>query len=464
MSEWWKRRPLKVRLASWFAVVCCGVLFSLVPFIYLWIEHRLYADLDQQLKVDWDLVEAHLERSPGHGIRWRADSPATPDSPGYAGTSFDVWAKGDLIMDHVSTDEVRIEQVPQGAGGEVSDFYSVVSPLGTHVRVMERSCVVDEERAILRVFRDISGVHRNLKQIVSAFAIGAPVAALLVAIGGYLMVSRMLRPVSAMVEQAERITSESLSERLPNPNPHDEVGRLADVFNGTLGRLEDSFESLKQFTADASHELRTPLTALRTVGEVALREEGDVAVLCETIGSMLEEAQRLNDLIDSLLLLARGDSEQQLAIEAVELAGFVEQLHEWVDVLAAEKGQVIETEVDLELSLRTDPRLLRHALSNLLHNAVFYSPEQSTIRISAERRGLELFIAVCDEGPGIAPEDQKKIFERFYRVDKARSREGGGFGLGLAIAQMSVQRLGGRLELKSEFGHGSRFQIILPAF
>ena len=144
------------------------------------------------------------------------------------------------------------------------------------------------------------------------------------------------------------------------------------------------------------------------------------------------------------------------------MRAFVEQISEWVEVLAAEKGQSIEIKVDRALALDTDPRLLRHALSNLLHNAVFYSYADSTIQISAWVEHGELSIEVSDEGPGIAADFQKKIFERFFRIDKARSREGGGFGLGLAIVQLSVERLGGRVDLISELGKASRFRIILP--
>ncbi len=463
MRDWWQRRSLRFRLAGWFAAVCSVILLGLVPFVYLLIEYRLFVDLDHQLQVDWDLVIAHLEASPEGGVQWRADSPATPDSPGYAGTSFDVWASDELVMDHAADEGIQVLSHPPVTKSIAPDFYLIKNDVGLQIRIMEQICVVDEREAILRVFRNVAGVHRTLNQIVISFIFGAPLAAFLAALGGYVMAGRMLRPLNAMAEQAEGITSESLGQRLPNPNPHDEIGRLAGVFNDTLERLESSFESLKQFTADASHELRTPLTALRAVGEVALREPGDIHALRDTIGSMLEEAQRLNDLIDSLLMLARGDVNQHpLQVEPVNLVSFIDPIHEWVEVLAAEKQQRIEIEVDRDLVVNTDPRLLRHALSNLLHNAVFYSDEATCIKISAFDRDANTIIEVVDAGAGIAPEYQEKIFERFFRIDKARSRDGGGFGLGLAIAQLSVKRLGGRIELVSEIGQGSRFQIILP--
>jgi signal transduction histidine kinase len=185
-------------------------------------------------------------------------------------------------------------------------FYTVALENKLPVRVIERPARLEQQNVIVRVFRDESGLHRTLREILVGFALGVPLAALLSALGGYLMAGRTLAPLGAMAEQARRITSESLSQRLPNPNPHDELGQLAAVFNQTLQRLRDSFDALKRFTADASHELRTPLTALCTVGEVGLREADDPGALRETISSMLEEAQRLKDLADSLLLLARG--------------------------------------------------------------------------------------------------------------------------------------------------------------
>lgn len=329
---------------------------------------------------------------------------------------------------------------------------------------MELPAWIGGRAVTLRVSRDESGLHRTLREILIGFALNVPLVALLSALGGYVMAGRMLKPVSAMAEQARQITSESLSQRLPNPNPHDELGQLAAVFNQTLQRLENSFESLKRFTADASHELRTPLTALRTVGEVALRDAEDAKALRETVGSMLEEAQRLNDLIDSLLVLARIESGRSpLHLETVRLDELISEVSDSVSVLATEKGQKIELADESEVIVSADRLLLRHAVMNILHNAIRYSPPGTKVLLRCFRRDDHAIIEIADEGPGVAPEHQQKIFERFYRIDKARSRAEGGAGLGLAIAKLSVGQLGGSIELESEAGKGSRFRIILPA-
>ncbi len=266
-----------------------------------------------------------------------------------------------------------------------------------------------------------------------------------------------------MERQACHITSESLSERLPNPNPHDELGRLATVFNETLARLEASFAELQRFTADASHELRSPLTALRAVGEVALRGGDDPAMLRETVGSMLEEAQRLTDLVDALLTLARMDAAKTaVARETVDIAALLGEVRDQFDLLAADKQQAIAITCDAQLSTEADRTLLRLALVNLVHNAIQHSPPGTRIAVSAARRASGLELAVRDDGPGIPDELHAKVFERFFRIDKARSRAEGGVGLGLAIAKQAVERNGGRIEIESASGRGSVFRLLLP--
>ncbi len=465
MRSWWQRRSLKLRLAVWFTVVASGIMLGLTPVVYVLIERRLHVELDHQLRIDWNLIEAHLELSDSGGIQWKKGSPATPSSPGYADSWFDVWSGEELLLNHWPAHVASVMHTPRPPKNQAQTFYSIELDQSLPARTLEKPARIGGRDVTLRVFRDKSGLRRTLREILIGLALGVPLAALLAALGGYLMAGRTLKPISAMAEQARQITSESLGQRLPNPNPHDELGQLAAVFNQTLQRLENSFESLKRFTADASHELRTPLTALRTVGEVALREEaGDAKALRETVGSMLEEAQRLNDLIDTMLLLARVESgRSSLHCEPVRGDELIREVCESVDVLAAEKQQTVEVVGDPGVVVSADRLLLRHAVMNILHNAIRYSPAGTKVLVRCFHSGTQAIVEIADEGPGIAPEHHQKIFERFYRIDKARSRSEGGAGLGLAIAKLSVEQLGGSIELASEVGKGSRFQIILPA-
>jgi signal transduction histidine kinase len=240
-------------------------------------------------------------------------------------------------------------------------------------------------------------------------------------------------------------------------NPHDELGQLASVFNQTLQRLENSFAELKRFTADASHELRTPLTALRAVGEVALSEDDHPA-----INSMLEEAERLQELIDSLLALARMEGgKTEVNFGTLEIGGLLEEVRDSLQILASEKKQTIRLLETLAIKATGDRVLLRQALFNIVHNAIRYAPAAALISLQASLKDDKAVITVSDTGPGISPEHHTKIFERFYRVDRARSRSEGGHGLGLAIAKWAVERQGGHIELESAPGHGATFRIYL---
>ncbi len=236
MKTWWQRRSLKLRLAVWFTAVASGILLGLTPVVYWLIERRLHVEFDHQLRIDWHLIEAHLEADAAGRIRWRAESPAAPDSPGYAATWFDVWSGKEALLRHWPTHGALIEQPPQTATDQAHPFYTVTLNNGLPARTLEQPARIGGSDVTLRVFRDESGLHRTLREILIGFALGVPVAALLAAVGGFVMARRTLKPISEMAEQARRITSESLDQRLPNPNPHDELGQLATVFNATLQR------------------------------------------------------------------------------------------------------------------------------------------------------------------------------------------------------------------------------------
>jgi signal transduction histidine kinase len=254
-----------------------------------------------------------------------------------------------------------------------------------------------------------------------------------------------------------------INEKPPRPLPAELQG-LAALLRREAQKRDELLQELRRFTADASHELRTPLTALRTVGEVALRtSNGDPAALRDTIGSMLEETQRMNALVERLLRLARVESEV-LAIHPrrVRLSPYLTVLWDSVGVLAEEKNIRLHLECSRELELTTDDTLLGDAITNLLHNAIRHAPSESVITLSARDHGDSVVLEVSDQGPGVPREHQARIFERFYRVDAARSHDRDGFGIGLCIAKTAVERLGGAIELSSGMMGGATFRIRLP--
>jgi heavy metal sensor kinase len=283
-------------------------------------------------------------------------------------------------------------------------------------------------------------------------------------VGGYLLAGRVLAPVGAMADTVRRITAESLDARLPVANSADEFGRLAGVFNETLSRLDAAFEQLRRFTADASHELRTPLTAIRSVGEVALQRSLTTEGYREVIGSMLEEVDRLARLVENLLLLTRAEAGRiPLSRATVDLRELVAGVSDGLKVLAEEKNQELIVELSGPVAVHCDATVLRQGITNLLHNAIKYTPPRGVIRVAATSNASgDAVIEVQDSGPGIPAGDQQRVFERFYRVDQARSRDTGGTGLGLAIARWTVEASGGRIELESMAGQGALFRVVLP--
>jgi heavy metal sensor kinase len=465
MKGWWPRRSVRFRLAFWYAAATALVLIAFAWFVYEVIERRLAAEIDRQLRIDFDLVEPQLDVDTEGRVSWMVRGSHGDEGFARISAWFEVWSENkELLLRHWPVPEGNFKDVLPPPQTSTLKFATVELERGLFLRVMERPGRVQGRSVIIRVFRDETEMRRTLSEIVEVSMLGFPLAGALAAIGGYLVATRSLAPLSAMAQQARRITSESLSKRLPNPNPNDELGRLASVFNETLTRLEASFAELQRFTADASHELRSPLTALRAVGEVALRDGHDPAMLRETIGSMLEEAERLTDLVDALLTLARMDATKSGAtLEEVNIATLLEEIRDQFEVLASEEGQTLAVTSDHNVSVQADRTLLRLALVNLVHNAIRHSPSSSKISLAAARRPHGIEISVSDTGPGIAPEYQEKIFEPFFRLDKARSRSGGGgVGLGLAIARRAVERTGGRIIVESKSNRGSVFRIALP--
>jgi len=320
-----------------------------------------------------------------------------------------------------------------------------------------------DRTVLIRLALSEEPLWRSFREMLFVMLLGVPMALAVAGLGGYALARRALKPLDTMARRAEQITADRLDDRLPVDNPDDELGHLARVFNDTLTRLGSSFEQLRRFTADASHELRTPLTAIRSVGEVGLQKEGAASYYVDIIGSMLEEVSRLTRLVDSLLTISRADGGHvPINRSDIRLVDLVKEAAGLLEVLAEEKNQTLAVEGDPELVISADRLILRQAFVNLIDNAVKYSPLRATVRVLVASVGGEAIVDVKDDGPGIAPEHQARVFDRFYRVDKSRSREAGGAGLGLAIVKWAVEANGGRIELISREDQGSTFRIRLP--
>ncbi len=349
---------------------------------------------------------------------------------------------------------IRASLAPPGPGAD--GFRSLRTPAGAHLRVLTASRTLGPLPVRIRVARSEDGFRTDVRRLLLLVFVGIPVAVLAAAGAG-----RLLQPLAEMAARARTISAERLSERLPVGNPDDELGQLALVFNDTFARLETSFERLKQFTADASHELRTPLTAIRSVGEIGLREDRDAAGYREIIGSMLEEADRLASLVDTLLTLSRWESGRvQPAREELDLATLAQEVADQLLVLAEERGVRLDVRLADPLPIEGDPLMLRQAVMNVLDNAIKFTPEGSTVRVWASAGSLHVRLTIDDEGPGIPPAERDLVVERFYRLDRGRARAQGGAGLGLAIAHRAVTVNRGRLEIGENERGGARVTLV----
>ena len=292
----------------------------------------------------------------------------------------------------------------------------------------------------------------------------APLLLLAAASGGYWLSRKALSPVDALTRTARSIGGNTLGARLEKLATGDELQRLSDTLNEMLARIESAFLRVTQFTADASHELRTPISLIRTEAEIALRKSRGDGEYREALRHILLEAERTSSLVGELLSLARADSgRERLQLTLVELHGEITEIaSEWRLLVEARNLQFTQRFANCELPVLADLRAVKRLLAILLDNAVQYTPPPGVIELGLEARDDKAVITVRDSGIGIAEPDQTKIFERFYRVDRARSRELGGAGIGLAIAEWIVQQHRGTITVQSSIGNGSNFLIEFP--
>jgi two-component system OmpR family sensor kinase len=293
--------------------------------------------------------------------------------------------------------------------------------------------------------------------------IAVPLGAMLAGIAGWFLARKSLAPVLAMSAQAHRIGIQNLEERLAVVNPRDELGQLAATFNDLLSRLSGAFDTQRRFMADASHELRTPLSVVRTTASVTLsKAQRSEEEYREAVAIVEAQARRLTRIVEDMLRLARADSGHfVLQPRHFQMDETLLETVQAAVVLASEKQIRIAVEDIPESPFYGDEDLLRQMVLNLLDNAVKYSPEGAEVRVGLEKQNGSYLIRVADNGSGIPADAQPYIFDRFYRVDKARAR-GAGAGLGLAIARWIAEVHGGALCLERSDACGSTFLATLP--
>jgi len=457
-------RNVRSRLTLWYVLVLAALLALYAGVASLFLFLSLREDFDQNLLEDVETVEGMLAKEPNGAVTLHSSHPDAAEPR--VGHFIEVWSpQGMLLYRSASLQDQTLGSPPGPEEGLHDPAPSTAQlPNGTRVRLVSGVYHIEDQRVVLRVAYSEEGLWRELGEFGEVLLFGFPIAVLLAGVGGYALARKALAPIDSMATQARTISAEKLGDRLSIENPEDELGKLGTVFNAMLGRLQAAFDQLRRFTADASHELRTPLTAIRSVGEVALQDQRSSAEYRDVIGSMLEEVDRLTRLAESLLSLSRADAGHiQLQREDMPLLRLAKEASSVVEVLAEEKRQSIDIEGDANLVVSADRLILRQAIINLLDNAIKYSPPGSHILVRVQGGGdKQVFLEVIDQGPGIPAEHQPYVFDRFFRVDKARTREWGGAGLGLSITRWAVEAHGGGITLESKKGHGSTFRVSLP--
>jgi len=279
---------------------------------------------------------------------------------------------------------------------------------------------------------------------------------------GWVIAGRVLAPIGRITGVAREIQATDLSRRIRMQGPNDELKQLADTFDAMLARIDAAFVAQQQFLADASHELRNPLAIIRTNADLALSDpDPQQDELRQAVVVVKRASDRMARLVDDLLALARREA-PTLAVEPVDLGRVASEASDEFLAPAEARGIVLDRAVAPGVVVMGDSDALKRAIANLLENAVRLAPVDSRIRLAVGSERDLAWIAVSDEGPGIAPEHQPKVFDRFWRADKGRSRADGGTGLGLSIVRQIAQTHGGDVQLQSRVGVGSTFTIWLP--
>jgi heavy metal sensor kinase len=456
-----------VRMTLWYVLVFGLLLACFSVLVYAAISRTTYSRLDQSLinsaETTANLLRSEMEENQG-------------DVTAAAAETEKLLSLGDA---HMALFQGKQALTSNGSAAWVINVPEAAFRAAEATSEPTLSTVdgFDEEGARLAVLRVSTGeaayflalaqpLHNTVEELEALgriFYVAIPGALLVAGVGGLLLARKSLAPVAAMTEQAASISARNLHERLEVKNSRDELGRLASVLNNLLSRLDRSFESLRQFTADASHELRTPLSIIRGEAEVALSQNRDEAEYRESLAIVQDEARRLSRMVDDMLALARADDGQQrLNVEEFYLNDLLEECARSSQVLALAKGISLTVDPATDITFRGDESLLRRMILNLLDNAIKYTPSGGHVSVKVMSKDGGVEITVADTGIGIPADATARIFERFYRADRARSRADGGSGLGLSIAKWVAEAHNGSIDLDSRPGGGSTFTVSLP--
>ena len=464
---------IRTRLALWYLFVSIIILALLSGSIYWGMRQLLYKSIDDDLEIFTDMIESSYNPVIGEfeELLWHLESAKR-----FEEVYLIVYnSRGTIEFASPMTQFINFE-MPLPQDDEALGFTSTAK-LKKNIPILK----ADSEGNV--TFRGISrqmfykkapigwiqaglpiaGVEQSLDNLFKIILVVNGFAILLVGLGGFFIIGKFLYPIKLITNKAKAISHSNLNERIEIKNEQDELGQLTLTLNNLLERLYKAFETQRRFMADAAHELKTPLTVLRAHWENELNNAGLEDTFKERLAQDVETIGRLNQMINKLLFLAQTeDVYDKLEIAPVQLDQFLRDIINDAKILAELKSQDINTVELIPVTIYGDSNQLYQLFFNLIDNAIKYTPENGKIWINLRKTDIDVLVKIRDNGAGIDEQHLKNIFERFYRVDKDRSRKTGGSGLGLSICKLIVDSHKGSISVESQVNHGTTFTVTLP--
>lgn len=464
-----KRRSIRTRLTLWYTGLLTLTLIILGSVTYGLMVNSLSRDIDTALQNVAQVLNQQAQREAASLFPARIDEMFQR----FFGVSpldryvdmLDPGGRRDPRMQRPSPRSLPLSPAARANAARGLPTWETIDGLGDYPVRLFTQPVVRSGRLVnlIRVGFSLQSFHETRRHFLRILALVFPIALLLAGGGGWLLAHRALTPVAQMTTAAQRIGAAHLDERLDESGTGDELDQLAQTLNAMLSRLDNAFRQIRQFSADASHELQTPLTILKGELEVALRAPRSAETYQQTMRSALEEIDRIAQLVDGLMLLARADAGVlRMDQQPVELHELVREVYDQTQILAARKHVNLQLGPVEPTVVQGDPERLRRLLLNLTDNAIKYTPSGGDVTLSLQSRQTRAALQVADTGIGLSPEEQEHVFQRFYRSDATRSLDAEGSGLGLCIARSIADAHGGTIELDSTPGVGSTFTVLLP--
>lgn len=462
-------RSLKFQLVGWYAGVLTGCFVLLAVATYLALQKSLVGALrETQLRRARQVAELVREEVSVHGQENVGREVEVRYAPSVNDRFVRITERGGVrlyLSPPPNSQNFEPATIPPPVWPADTEGWREVPLVGGRKMLVSAHTLVmpGGQSYLIEIGAPMDGVQAELKNWLVFLATMLPVVLAIALGGGFILVKRALLPVDRIAASAQRISSQNLSERLPVAQTGDELERLSIALNHMIERLDSAFQYSRRFVADASHELRTPLAVLHGELETLVQQSEFTPEWRERLGSALEEVERLTQIVEGLFAISRLDAgEAATEWVPVDLAQLVAATTEQMALLAEDKEIKLACEASMGVCVEGDRARLKQVVVNLLDNAIKYTPEGGSISLHVEAQNGKAVLEVTDTGVGIPSESIGRVFERFFRVDTARSREAGGAGLGLSIVKSICTAHHGRVSVSSEPGKGSRFRVELP--